>query len=242
MMLSVACSGVHGKAAVLKSDMAGAVDTASWWDVLCTPSVVTRFLIYAAPSTAKAEVAGLSISLRSYDARQPQPSQQPQSAASAASSSHAAPPPSFSFGVPASSAAAQPLRTSGASNAEQPFRRRKRFRAVAVPEAGASSGASASLAPARATPLERDFPVEEHMLVQQWGFSLTVRVMPPLWSEPEEGAALQGKAAQDPRPSMYTNPLYASEETSTSSYSDTGEPKMLSHLSLHGGLVTLHKG
>ena len=194
---------------------------ATWWDYLCAPSTVTRFLIYAAPSSAKAEVAGLSLSLRSYDARQPSPSQPQPTAGSAASSGHATPAhPPFSVGLPATAAATH---TSGHAPAgAQPFLRRKRFRAASGPTPGAVSGASASDVPARAGPREREPPVEEHMLVQQWGFSLTVRVVPPHWSEPEAGAALQGSMAQEAKPSMYTNPLYASEETSTSSYSDTG--------------------
>ncbi|BDA48871.1 hypothetical protein COCOBI_12-5540 [Coccomyxa sp. Obi] len=201
-----------------------------WWDMLCAPGALTRFLMYETPSAAKLEVAGFSLSLCSYDARQP--SEHTQAGTPGASSSHAAPAvhSTFSSGpfsevLPTMPAAAHVTHAGRRPDLAQPFRRRKRLRA-----AGARTAATLSGAPAPENlfggmaPLDRDFPVQEHVLVQQWGFSIDVRVLPPLWREPESSEPLlQKNMNHDTRPSMYTNPLYTSEETSTSSVSDTVE-------------------
>lgn len=224
---SIACAGVAGLRQSEQDRVLASGDAVRWWDILCAPAMVTRFLIFAAPSSAKAEVAGVSLSLRCYDARRLLPSQQPETAAAAASSSHAVPTAApFSLGLPALTGAAQSSRAGAAADETLPFRRRKRLRAV-VPQATASlSSATQSEGPAAAPRvLQRDCPVEEHVLVQQWGFSLAVQVLPPLWSELEpRETAPERKLAHEQKSSVYTNPLYASEETSTSSYSDTSRP------------------
>lgn len=69
----------------------------------------------------------------------------------------------------------------------------------------------------------RGVPAVEHVLVQQWGFTVTVRVLPPLWAEPRAEVPSQLKSPSRHQQLAYLNPLYLYEETSTSSYSDTGE-------------------
>jgi hypothetical protein len=69
--------------------------------------------------------------------------------------------------------------------------------------------------------LQENAAAEEHLLVQQWGFSVTVSVTPPLWKEAP--VAEECKRAPGAHHRTYNNPLYTSEEASTSSYSDTGE-------------------
>lgn len=226
---SLACEGASVKSERRKPGVQGR-DASGWWDMLCAPGALTRFLIYETPSAAKLEVAGFSLSLCSYDARQP--SEPTQAGTPAASSSHAAPavPSTFSSGpfsevLPTMPAGAHVSHAGGRPDLAQPFRRRKRLRAAGARTAATLSGASSSEnLYGRMAPLDRDVPVEEYVLVQQWGFSINVRVLPPLWREPESSEALlQKNMNHDMRPSMYTNPLYTSEETSTSSISDTGK-------------------
>ena len=220
------CEGASGEAEPLKPG-AQKMDSSDWWDMLCAPGALTRFLMYETPSAAKLEVAGFSLSLCSFDARQP--SEQTQAGMQAASSSHSAPAmPStgpFSEVLPIMPPAGHVSHAGGRPELAQTFRRRKRLRAAGARTARTDWGAAASEAPlGRMAPLDRDFPVEEHVLVQQWGFSINVRVLPPLWREPASSEPLlQKEVIHDTRPSLYTNPLYTSEETSTSSVSDTGK-------------------
>lgn len=227
MQGSLACKGASGEAAPRKP---GVRNESEWWEMLCAPGALTRFLVYEVPSAAKLEVAGFSLSLCSYDVRQP--SEHAQEGTAATSGSHTAPamPSTFSSGpfseeLPTMPAAAHVNHAGGRPEPAQPFRRRKRLRAAGARTAPTLSGASASANPFdRMAPLDRDFPVEEYVLVQQWGFSINVRVLPPLWREPKSTESfLQKNMNHDSRPSMYTNPLYTSEETSTSSASDTGK-------------------
>ena len=58
------------------------------------------------------------------------------------------------------------------------------------------------------------------MLIQQWGFDVTVRVVPLGWREPVSLAAPANHKTSTDSPHMYSNPLYTSEDTSASSTSD----------------------
>ena len=58
------------------------------------------------------------------------------------------------------------------------------------------------------------------MLIQQWGFDVTVRVVPLGWREPASMAAPAKQKTSTDSPHMYSNPLYTSEDTSASSMSD----------------------
>ena len=62
--------------------------------------------------------------------------------------------------------------------------------------------------------------VEEHVLIQQWGFDVIVRVVPLGWKEPDSMAAPAEHKTSTDSPHMYSNPLYTSEDTSASSMSD----------------------
>ena len=58
------------------------------------------------------------------------------------------------------------------------------------------------------------------MLIQQWGFDVTVRVVPLGWRESVSMAAPAEHKTSTDSPHMYSNPLYTSEDTSASSMSD----------------------
>jgi hypothetical protein len=73
--------------------------------------------------------------------------------------------------------------------------------------------------PTIAGPLPKS-PVEQHVLLQQWGFELTVRVS-GLGSKVRQYSEKGDSTLQQQRAAC-TNPLCASEEASTPSTSDTG--------------------
>ena len=62
-------------------------------------------------------------------------------------------------------------------------------------------------------------PAEEHVLIQQWGFEFIVRVVPLGWQDSKTTAPEKRRTSLEAA-SMYTNPLYTSEDTSASSVSD----------------------
>lgn len=66
-------------------------------------------------------------------------------------------------------------------------------------------------------------PAEEHVLIQQWGFEVIVRIVPLGWQDSETTAPEKRRTSLETA-NMYSNPLYTSEDTSASSDSnDAGE-------------------
>lgn len=62
-------------------------------------------------------------------------------------------------------------------------------------------------------------PAEEHILIQQWGFEVIVRVVPLGWKASQSTTPERRKTSLESH-SIYSNPLYTSEDTSQSSVSD----------------------
>ena len=62
-------------------------------------------------------------------------------------------------------------------------------------------------------------PAEEHTLLQQWGFEVIVRAVPLGWKDSQSTAPEKRKTSLENH-SIYSNPLYTSEDTSQSSISD----------------------
>lgn len=90
-------------------------------------------------------------------------------------------------------------------------RKRRRPRAFAAPQAPGEASSSSAEAAQR--------PVEEHVLIQQWGFEITLSIIPLGWKEQRSSATDKGKAPLENH-NTYNNPLYTSEDTSASSVSD----------------------
>ena len=194
-------------------------------EALRTPAQLLAWVTAAAPAGLSVQVTGLSLSLLSYDARRPAQAQ-PSAPAGPAAAAAAAAAPGPSSGAGVFTAGAAPPGSRGGAGAQptvQPFRQRKRFRASGGGEpVGSSEGrpatSAAAAGPSGAAALQ-DIPVEQHVLLQQWGFELTVRV-PARGGQPQEQPKDGDSPARHQR--IYTNPVYASEEASTSSTSDTG--------------------
>ena len=64
-------------------------------------------------------------------------------------------------------------------------------------------------------------PAEEHVLIQQWGFEVIVRVVPLGWHDSDTTAPEKRRTSLETA-NIYFNPLYTSEDTSASSVSDDG--------------------
>ena len=195
---------------------AGALDAAR------TPAQLLASAMTAAPAAVRVQVTGLSLSLLAYDARRPAQQQASADAAPAAAAAAAAPGPSSSAaGFTAGVALADSRVSAGAPPSSQPFRQRKRFRASGGAQLGSSSEArpSAPSGPLAAAAALHGIPVEQHVLLQQWGFEVTVRV-PARRGQPQEQLSRGESPLRHHR--IHTNPVYASEEASTPSTSDTG--------------------
>ena len=114
-----------------------------------------------------------------------------------------------------------------------PGQHRKRRRQQR-PEASPASGSTDSSA---AEPVQA--VVEEHVLIQQWGFDVLVRVVPLGWRELVSTAAPAKQKTSTDSPEMYSNPLYTSEDTSASSMSDdAGALPPLHHVWLETSVLT----
>lgn len=175
-----------------------------------------------APFSLSAQVTGVSLALLAYDARQPAQAQAAAArpAAAGPSSSSAAPvPPIIGIGRAAGKGAGAVHR------AEPPVRLRKRVRMAA---GGARRGAAQPAAGGGQAACADPGPGAEHILLQQWGLSLHVRVVPPQWSEQQQAAG----AAADKSRGLHNHhshhgaegvPVHVAEEASTPSTSDTGE-------------------
>ena len=167
------------------------------------------------------QVSGVSLALLAYDARQPAQAQ-----AAAARPAAAGPSSSAAGGAvvpPIAGIGRAPDRLAGAApRAEQPLRLRKRVR-MAV--GSARRGAPQSAASAGPSPPADAGPVAEHVLLQQWGFSLDARVVPPLWGEGQQSSAAdsgRGLRSHHSHLGAEAPPVHAAEEASTPSTSDTG--------------------
>jgi hypothetical protein len=71
-------------------------------------------------------------------------------------------------------------------------------------------------------------PAEEHILIQQWGFQVVVRVVPLGWKDSQSTAPEKRKTSLESH-SIHSNPLYTSEDTSPSSVSDDAGALPVSH-------------
>ena len=180
-----------------------------------------RSIAASAPFSVSAQVTGVSLALLAYDARQPA-----QAVAAAARPAAAGPSSSTAGGAPVPPIVGFRRAPGAVPRAEQPLRLRKRVRMAA---AGARRGAhqaqnhSAAGAGPAAPPADPG-PVAEHTLLQQWGMSLHVRVVPPLWSERQQPAADDTRDLHNhhSHPGAEKLPLHVPEEASTPSTSDTG--------------------
>lgn len=174
-----------------------------WLRMLHLPAAAWQHLSLNEPRGCIASVAGVSLIITAYGARVgtvpptkahpeaacpvkpsvPTPETQPPQASSAPISASpeqqpfASHPATFTFGT-----------NTGPSN-----RRRKRLRAAGFAEEHQPGNSSSS-----SSPLDEPWPTEQHIILQSWGASACIRVVPPDWTDdrvPARGS--QSQQAED---------------------------------------------
>ena len=145
----------------------------AWLHMLRLPACLWRHLALNEPRACTASVLGTSLTLTAYGARAGPPSPPSKPSVPGAGEQQPQPEPAL-VPSPERPFAPHPATFTFGTNTGPSNRRRKRLRAVGPATEGQASASQQD---------EEPWPTEQHLILQSWGCTACIRVVPPDWED-----------------------------------------------------------